>query len=270
MRLILTDGSVRRGLRPEALHAAASGRSEARARDPDDRHRGADAEGRVSGLSVLAWHFAPADMRCAHDGRRIRAGATLTVPGPVVLCRHGLHGSVRILDALGYAPTETRLCRVRIGGEVVRRTDKLAGTRRTVVWSLTQRQTDRALREFACRCAEGALLEERAAGREPDPRSWAAIEVARRHSAGRATDEELAAASDAARDAASDAAWAAASDAAGAAARDAASDAAWAAARDAAGAAARDAASDAAWAAARDAQNRLLGRLATAAHRRAL
>jgi len=212
---------------------------------------------------VLAWHFAPADMHCQHDGRRICVGETLTVEPPVRLCEHGLHGSVRVLDALCYAPQATRLCRVRIGGEVVRGSDKIAGTRRTVVWALTARQTDRALREFACQVAERALREHGVT----DPRSHEAIRVARLHAAGKATDAELAAASAAARDAAS----AAARDAASAAARDAAMDAASAAARDAAMDAAMDAASaaarDAAMDAARAAQNRMLTRLATAAHR---
>ena len=96
-----------------------------------------------------------------------------------------------------------------------------------------------------------------------DSRSLAALNVAERHAAGKATDEELAAAEDAAwdaawaaaRDAAEDAAWDAAEDAAWvaawAAAEDAAWVAAWAAARDAAKAAARDAARGAA----RDAQD---------------
>jgi hypothetical protein len=74
-----------------------------------------------------------------------------------------------------------------------------------------------------------------------EPRSLAALDLAERHAAGAATDDELAAASAAARAAARDAAWAAASAAAWAAARDAA----WAAAgaaRAAAGAAVWDAA----------------------------
>jgi hypothetical protein len=202
--------------------------------------------------SVLAWHFAPADLRCAHDGRRIRVGQTLTVTGTPVLCERGLHASIRVLDALGYAPDQTRLCRVRVGGDVVIGSDKIAGTRRTVLWSLTQRQTDAVLREFACRVAEDALR----AAHVTDERSWTAIRVAREYQAGRATKQELAAARDAA--------WAAAGDAAGAAA--------WAAAR-AAGEAARDAdwaaARDAAGAAAGAAQSRRLSRLATAEHRRA-
>ena len=86
--------------------------------------------------------------------------------------------------------------------------------------------TDRTMRLFACDCAERALMRERSRGREPDPRLWAAVDVARRYAAGEATKGELAAA----RDAAWDAAW----DAAGYAARAAARAAAWEAARDAA------------------------------------
>ena len=75
-----------------------------------------------------------------------------------------------------------------------------------------------------------------------DARSTTALDVAEKHAAGNATDEELAAA------------WDAAWDAARAAERDAARDAAWDAAWDAA----RDAARDAAWDAARDAQAKYL------------
>jgi hypothetical protein len=76
------------------------------------------------------------------------------------------------------------------------------------------------LHEFMCRCAERAL----ALVKEPDPRSVAAIETARRWMRGEATDAELEAAEKAAW-AAAGAAWAAAGDAAG----DAARSAAWAA-----------------------------------------
>jgi hypothetical protein len=76
------------------------------------------------------------------------------------------------------------------------------------------------LHEFACRVAENALLKERKAGREPDARSWKALEVKRKWLKGEATDSELAAAREAAW-----AAWAAAW-----AAREVAREAAWAAA----------------------------------------
>lgn len=81
------------------------------------------------------------------------------------------------------------------------------------------------LYNFACDCVERALMRERAAGREPDPRSWEAVRIKRRWVEGRATDQELGAARDAA-EAAWEAAWAAAW-AAAAWAAEAAWDAAW-------------------------------------------
>lgn len=51
---------------------------------------------------------------------------------------------------------------------------------------------DKTLRLFACDCAERALTNERDAGREPDPRSWTAVEVARKYVIGQATTEDLA------------------------------------------------------------------------------
>ena len=66
---------------------------------------------------------------------------------------------------------------------------------------------DKNLRLFACDCAERALLRVQ----NPDPRSVAAIEVARRYAVGAATDAELANARSAAPTAgASAVAWAAA------------------------------------------------------------
>ena len=198
---------------------------------------------------IKAWWFAKRDaygkVRLPHgDGREVVVGETLSVEGKIVACKNGLHASVRAMDALKYAPGSV-VCRVEVWGDVAKESDKVAGRHRKVLWMA---DADAALRHFACDCAEAALLGERKAGREPDPRSWAAIEVARRFADGEATKEELAAASaagDAAASAAGDAAWDAAS-----AARDAvaaADAAAWAAAR-----ADRDAA--AAW----DAQNKAL------------
>src|SRR4030067_1815360 len=49
------------------------------------------------------------------------------------------------------------------------------------LWAVLREQliTARELHELACRFAEHALENERAAGREPDPRSWAGIEAKR-------------------------------------------------------------------------------------------
>jgi hypothetical protein len=208
-----------------------------------------------------AWHFASADMRLGYgDGREIVAGETLTVDGRPSLCERGLHASVRLIDAIEYAPENPRLCRVEVGGEIATGADKIAGTERTCEWALSREQTDAVLREFACRVAEQAL--ERAG--VTDPRCHEATDAER----AAAWAAAWAAAGAAARAAAWDAAWAAAWDAAGAAARAAAWDAAWAAAWDAAWAAARAAAWDAAWAAAWAAQNALLEQLATEMHER--
>ena len=95
------------------------------------------------------------------------------------------------------------------------------------VWALCKwlgEISQSSARLFACDCADRALL--RVAN--PDPRSVAAVAVARRHAAGDATDEEL----EAARWAARVAAWEAAREVAWAAW--AAWEAAWEAARAAA------------------------------------
>jgi hypothetical protein len=72
-------------------------------------------------------------------------------------------------------------------------------------------KSGRILREHSCWCARQSLNAERAAGREPDPRSWHAVEVAERFARGEATAEELESARAAAASAAEDSAgaWAA-------------------------------------------------------------
>jgi len=52
--------------------------------------------------------------------------------------------------------------------------------------------SDSQLRLVACAVAESSLLRERAAGREPDARSWAAVEAGRAHARGEIDDAELA------------------------------------------------------------------------------
>ena len=104
---------------------------------------------------------------------------------------------------------------------------------------------DRTRRLFAADCAESALLGERVCGREPDPRSWEAVSMARRYANGEISDAVL----ESARASACAAAWASAEAAAEAATRAAAWAAAWASAEAAAWDAAWASASDA-WAAA--------------------
>ena len=216
---------------------------------------------------ITCWHFLTDD-KCLRWGTKevVKMGKTYTATGPLEMCKNGMHGSRRLIDALGYAPGSI-LCKVQIWGEVEEQGDKLVGRNRKV---LAMADTTMMLHEAGCHFAETALklVDCR------DERSWNAIKVKRLWIKVKATNKELAAAwvaagaaawvaaGDAARDAAGDAARDAARDAAGDAARDAAGDAARAAARDAAGDAARAAARDAAWAAAwaadRAAQNKYL------------
>lgn len=127
--------------------------------------------------SILAWHWSDG-MVCRFDGRPIVVGETLRVES-VEMCRRGLHASPRILHALYYAPGTT-ISRVRLTGRIERGGDKVVATERTCLWSVDARL---ALVVWAADCAERALERQIAAGREPDPRSWAVVEAARKWAA---------------------------------------------------------------------------------------
>ena len=197
--------------------------------------------------------FWPGPRMSKHEGVRRLAGDPVTVGSRVTLvggriepCVWGLHGSERLLDALGYSPCDTPVIGYcEFGGEIERETDKIAARSRTLLWALGEVTTETVLRTHSRWSALMVL------------HLWDAPGVMVRYLV--TGDEELrAAAMDAAWDAAMAAAWAAA----WYAAWDAARDAAWAAARDVALAAARAAARAAAW----DAGNTELERLAWAAH----
>ena len=229
-----------------------------------------------SGEVMKAWHFLTEDGAMQWKCGRVlkpKVGQTLTRdPDKLELCSYGLHASVRLIDALQYAPGPI-LCRVEMGGRIIKGDDKLVASERTV---LAMFDATRTLHEFAVWCAREALAQIK----DPDKRSLAALEAKEAWLRGEISDAELgaaraaawaaarAAAGDAARAAARAAAWDAARDVARAAARAAAWDAAWAAAWDAAG----DAARAAAWAAARaaagdaarDAQNKKLTKMVAA------
>jgi hypothetical protein len=79
------------------------------------------------------WHFTTLDKKLGYgDGRLIIAGEKLTVPGPIVLCKSGLHASKRLLDALKYAPG-AYLWEVELSGEVIHGDDKSVATERTAL-----------------------------------------------------------------------------------------------------------------------------------------
>ena len=179
---------------------------------------------------MLAWHFLRDDRRLNYPPHTwVEVGQKLTIDPPLSLCNWGLHASKRAIEALQYAPGPIA-SRLELSGEILEGYDKVCATERTVLQMV---DATNVLHQFACWCAEQALLREREAGWEPDPRSWAAVEAKRKWLRGEITDSELAAA------------WEAARAAAGAAASVAARTAAWTAAWDIA----RTAAWDIAWAA---------------------
>ena len=143
-------------------------------------------------------------------------------------CERGYHVFSR-KDILEWV--NATLYEAEIRGETIDNGDKTVAESARLIRPVSG-WTDRTLRLHACRVAEDVLpIYEREYPDDDRPRK--AIETARRHADGKATDSELAAARDAARDAAraaEDAAW----DAAWAAA-----DAAWAATWDAAWSTAR-------------------------------
>ena len=138
----------------------------------------------------LGWHFFKCNGRTGEGNRVVVPGKSMRVRGDLVMCYHGLHACKRAIDALCYAPGPM-VQRVELRGERVDYNDKSVARERYCIWSADATQ---ALREFTCWCAEEALPREREAGREPDPRSWKAVEVARQYLQGNATKEELAAA----------------------------------------------------------------------------
>ena len=150
-----------------------------------------------------------------------KPGEWREVKGDLEPCANGLH-LCRKSDLVTWLGPAIFLA--EHDGEKIIHTDKVV-VRKARLLGRLDTWNDTTARLFAADCAERALKRERKAGREPDPRSWAAVTAAREFARG-----EISAAARAA-------AWAAAWAAAGAAARAAAWDAAWAAARAAAWAA---------------------------------
>ena len=162
---------------------------------------------------VLGWHFLTKDRKLGYgDGRIVRPGETYSVNYPErsfrkpSSCESGMHASIRIMDALVYAPGSI-ICRVELMNPEYD-SDKMVSRSRKVLWML---DAEKLLHHFACDCAEKALND---VPTEPDPRSVEAIRVKRLWIDGSATNDEL--------DAARSASWSAAGSAAGSAARSAA------------------------------------------------
>jgi hypothetical protein len=161
---------------------------------------------------MKAWHFLPEDryLRWSRELGPVEPGWIYTAEGDLKMCNWGMHGSVKPLDALKYAPGPI-VCRVELSGVMIHDRDKVCAQNREVLWMADATET---LREFARWCALQVV------------HLWDCPEVVLDYL--KTGDESKRDASwDAARAAARDAARAAAWDAAWAAAGDASWDAAW-------------------------------------------
>lgn len=158
--------------------------------------------------ALHAWHFVSDTLR---DGRPIPPdGEWLRHEGKIKPCASGLHASIRLIDALQYAPGNT-LCRVIVRRDIQHHdNDKIVGSERLILWRYDAEAT---LRQFARKTALSVA------------HLWDMPDIVRQYL--ETGDESIRAA---ARGAARAAACDAACDAAWDAARDAARGAAWAAA----------------------------------------
>lgn len=155
---------------------------------------------------MIAYHFLKDDMTAGNGTEaawQVGEERTIAEPERIVICGYGYHSSSSLWDALKYAPGSIATV-VEIGEPVASEPDKYVSASRKLLVAVNIEQE---LRQFAIDCAERALNRERDKGREPDSRSWAAIEAAKAYLRGEITPAELAAARDAARAAACDAAW---------------------------------------------------------------
>ena len=96
---------------------------------------------------MKAWHFTTSTLR---NGDPIpKVGVPLAYKGKLKMCESGLHASIKIIDALVYAPGPM-IHRVECAGKIVQQEDKLVCSKRTILWSLDGTQL---LHRFARECA---------------------------------------------------------------------------------------------------------------------
>lgn len=159
-----------------------------------------------------------ADMTSRNGAEKSWAvGDTRTVKSPnrIKICQHGYHSCPELAGLRDYL-YGPMLCVVEVSEPIASEDTKQVSASRTLVAAF---DVARQLREYACDCATRALDLVEASGRKVDPRSRAAVEVARQYARGDASKAALETARESARQAASaDAAAAAASSAYAAAA----------------------------------------------------
>lgn len=83
---------------------------------------------------MKAWYFSTKEKRLRYNDRRlIERGKMHTIKGEPSLCQVGLHGSLRIIDALAYSPGSF-VWYVDISRKVDKGEDKICGQRRKYIW----------------------------------------------------------------------------------------------------------------------------------------
>lgn len=143
---------------------------------------------------ILAWHFLPSDKMTRFENPvEVTLGETLKIdPEKLVPCKFGLHGSIKLLDALSFLDFNNAwICRVKLAGKILEHdNDKLCASERTVIaWA----SADRTLHEFAVWCAREVLtIFENKYPNDKRPRQ--AIEAKEKWLDKKITTEELAAA----------------------------------------------------------------------------
>lgn len=94
---------------------------------------------------VVGWHFIKDDFKLSryHLGKDIiiTPGKVLSIPKgiPIYPCSNGLHASVKLIDAMHYAPG-WKLCRVLSYGEVVWDDDKYVSRNRKVLYIINAKK----------------------------------------------------------------------------------------------------------------------------------
>ena len=179
---------------------------------------------------IGVWHFVANNGKLGYgDGRVVAVGKTYSVASPTVLCKHGMHWSRRLIDALQYAPGNI-LTYCEVWGDIKEQEDKGVSTHRGVIAMI---DADPLLRRFARHCATEVFYKHFKRGQHPAVDVW--LEHGRKEdrsaarSAAELAEADVAAGS-AAESAARSAAWSAAWSAVWSAARSAAWSAAWSAA----------------------------------------
>lgn len=157
--------------------------------------------------ALIGWHLCNADATLGYgDGRQIVEGEILTVAGrPPKLCNFGLHASPTPRLAYRNCRSFDRMALVWVREQIARDEQKFCGLERHTLRLLNVEQTTRVWQEWALWCAASALEAERLVGREPDPRSWAALSAVRAYLDGAITIQEMEITADAADAAAADA-----------------------------------------------------------------